>query len=89
MRAGLLLAPVVGWSIADHVRSELVVDALQMARWNRPTATGTIVHSDRGSQSAVSGGPSREMSCLSKIAAIAARSAVPAVVAGPSSSKNL
>ena len=24
---------VVGWSIADHVRSELVVDALEMARW--------------------------------------------------------
>lgn len=41
---------IVGWSIADHVRSELVVDALQMARWNRSTATGTIVHSDRGSQ---------------------------------------
>lgn len=41
---------IVGWAIADHVRSELVVDALQMARWNRSTATGTIVHSDRGSQ---------------------------------------
>jgi putative transposase len=41
---------IVGWAIADHVRSELVVDALQMARWNRATATGTIVHSDRGSQ---------------------------------------
>ena len=41
---------VVGWSIADHVRSELVVDALQMARWNRSTASGTIVHTDRGSQ---------------------------------------
>jgi transposase InsO family protein len=41
---------IVGWAIADHVRSELVVDALQMARWNRATASGTIVHSDRGSQ---------------------------------------
>jgi len=41
---------IVGWAIADHVRSDLVVDALQMARWNRHTATGTIVHSDRGSQ---------------------------------------
>ena len=41
---------IVGWSIADHVRSELVVDALQMAQWNRSNATGTIVHSDRGSQ---------------------------------------
>ena len=26
---------VVGWSIADHMRSELVVDALQMAIWRR------------------------------------------------------
>ncbi|MFE6229481.1 IS3 family transposase [Cellulosimicrobium sp. NPDC057862] len=41
---------VVGWSIADHMRSELVVDALEMARWRRRPAPGTIVHADRGSQ---------------------------------------
>jgi putative transposase len=41
---------VVGWSIADHLRSELVVDALQMARWQRQPAPGTIVHADRGAQ---------------------------------------
>jgi transposase InsO family protein len=41
---------IVGWSIADHMRSELVVDALQMARWNRQPAAGTILHSDRGAQ---------------------------------------
>ena len=29
---------VVGWSIADHIRSELVVDALQMAVWRRQPA---------------------------------------------------
>jgi putative transposase len=41
---------VVGWSIADHVRSELVVDALQMAIWRRRPASGeTIAHSDHGS----------------------------------------
>ncbi len=40
---------IVGWSIADHIRTELVVDALQMAQWQRRPA-GTIVHSDRGSQ---------------------------------------
>jgi transposase InsO family protein len=40
---------VVGWSIADHVRSELVIDALQMVTWRRRPAPGTIVHSDRGS----------------------------------------
>ena len=39
----------VGWSIADHLRTELVVDALDMARWRRRPA-GTVVHSDRGTQ---------------------------------------
>ncbi len=41
---------VVGWSIADHMRSDLVVDALEMARWRRRPEPGVIVHSDRGSQ---------------------------------------
>jgi putative transposase len=42
---------VVGWSIADHIRSELVVDALQMAVWRRqPAEQQTIAHSDHGSQ---------------------------------------
>ncbi len=41
----------MGWSIADHLRAELVVDALEMARWRRrPPAGQTVVHSDRGSQ---------------------------------------
>jgi putative transposase len=41
---------VVGWSIADHMRTELVVDALQMAIWRRrPPAGQTIAHSDHGS----------------------------------------
>ena len=41
---------IVGWSIADHIRSELVVDALQMATWRRRPEPGTIVHADRGAQ---------------------------------------
>ena len=42
---------VVGWSIADHIRSELVVDALQMAIWRRQPPDGqTVAHSDHGSQ---------------------------------------
>ncbi len=41
---------IVGWSIADHIRTELVVDALQMATWQRRPTTATVVHSDRGSQ---------------------------------------
>ena len=40
---------VVGWSIADHIRAELVVDALEMACWRRRPQPGTIVHADRGS----------------------------------------
>ena len=42
---------VVGWSIADHMRSELVVDAVQMAVWRRRPPEGqTVAHSDHGSQ---------------------------------------
>jgi len=41
---------VIGHAIADHLRSEIVVDALEMARWRRNDTTGTIVHSDHGSQ---------------------------------------
>jgi len=41
---------IVGWSVADHMRAELVVDALQMARWNRQPQPGTVLHSDRGAQ---------------------------------------
>jgi putative transposase len=42
---------VVGWAIADHIRSELVVDAVQMAVWRRRPPEGqTVAHSDHGSQ---------------------------------------
>jgi len=42
---------VVGWSIADHLRAELVADAVQMATWRRQPPTGQVVaHSDHGSQ---------------------------------------
>ncbi len=41
---------VVGWSIADRPTSELVTDALEMARWQRRPRPGTIVHADRGAQ---------------------------------------
>jgi putative transposase len=41
---------IIGWSIADHIRAELVVDALQMAIWRRHPEPGTIVHADRGAQ---------------------------------------
>ncbi|MGH9027705.1 MAG: DDE-type integrase/transposase/recombinase, partial [Acidimicrobiia bacterium] len=44
---------VVGWSIADHLRAELVVDALDMATWRRRPATQTIMHTDHGTQGGI------------------------------------
>jgi putative transposase len=41
---------VVGWAMADHLRSELVLDALEMAVWNRRPAPGLVHHSDHGCQ---------------------------------------
>ena len=41
---------VVGWAMADHLRTELVVDALNMADWQRRPAPGLIHHSDHGCQ---------------------------------------
>jgi putative transposase len=41
---------VVGWSMADHLRTELVVGALEMAVWNRRPSEGVIHHSDHGCQ---------------------------------------
>ncbi len=49
---------VIGWSIADHLRSELVVDVLQMAIWRRNGPDGTIVHSDHGPLNLGNGGSS-------------------------------
>jgi putative transposase len=40
---------IVGWSLADHLRSDLVLDALHQALQTRPVDR-TIFHSDRGSQ---------------------------------------
>jgi putative transposase len=40
---------VVGWAMADHLRAELALDALQMALQRRQPAQGLICHSDRGS----------------------------------------
>ncbi len=41
---------VVGWAMADHLRSELVVDAVTMAMGRRRPTPGAIHHSDQGSQ---------------------------------------
>ena len=42
---------VVGWALADHLRAELAVAALEMALGTRAVVPGTLVHhSDRGVQ---------------------------------------
>jgi putative transposase len=41
---------VVGWSMAAHMRTKLVVDALEMAVWRRGPVAGLVHHSDRGIQ---------------------------------------
>jgi len=41
---------IVGWSMAEHMRAELVVDALKMAINRRRPDPGLVHHSDQGSQ---------------------------------------
>jgi putative transposase len=41
---------VVGWAIDERMDAGLVVDALEMAVWNRRPAPGLVHHSDHGSQ---------------------------------------
>jgi transposase InsO family protein len=41
---------IVGWSLGDHLRADLVSDALRQALGSRHTLPGLIFHSDRGSQ---------------------------------------
>lgn len=41
---------IVGWSMADHMRAPLVVDALQMAIARRRPQPGLVHHSDQGGQ---------------------------------------
>ena len=40
---------IVGWSMAEHMRRELVIDALQMALHRRRPGPGLVYHSDQGS----------------------------------------
>lgn len=41
---------IVGWALADHLRSDLVVEAMEQAIASRRHLNGLIFHSDRGSQ---------------------------------------
>ena len=41
---------IVGWAMDSHMRTELVLDALQMALGQRRPKSGLVWHSDQGSQ---------------------------------------
>jgi len=40
---------LVGWAVADHMRTELVADALKAAKATRGSMAGAVFHSDHGS----------------------------------------
>ncbi len=42
---------IVGWQLANHLRTDLVLDALEMALWRRDLTYGHLIHHcDRGCQ---------------------------------------
>jgi len=41
---------IVGWPVANSLRTDLVLDALEQALWSRPGTQDLIHHSDRGCQ---------------------------------------
>ena len=64
---------IVGWSMSNHLRTELVLDALNMSLYNRRPAPGLIHHSDRGSQytSVEFGGRLKEAGLLPSMGSVA------------------
>jgi len=38
---------IVGWSMSDRIRTDLVCQALQSAYWQRKPTPGLILHTDR------------------------------------------
>jgi len=64
---------VVGWSMATHLKTELVLDALNMAIYNRCPVPGLVHHSDRGSQytSVEFGGRLKEAGLLPSMGSVA------------------
>lgn len=64
---------VVGWSMTNHLRTKLVLDALNMAIHNRRPAAGLVHHSDRGSQhtSVEFGGRLKEAGLLPSMGSVA------------------
>jgi putative transposase len=64
---------IVGWSMANNLKTELVLDALNMVIYNRRPAPGLIYHSDRGSQytSVEFGGRLKEAGLLPSMGSVA------------------
>jgi putative transposase len=52
---------IVGWQVADHLRADLALDALEMAIWSRREHMGDelVHHSDRGVQGGFRGSSQR------------------------------
>ena len=46
---------IVGWSMSDRIKADLVCQALKSAYWRRKPGAGLIMHTDRGSQYASDG----------------------------------
>ncbi len=69
----------VGWAMADHMRAELVVEALEMALWRRRPDIGLVHRSDRGGQyvSLIFGQAARAAGIAVSMGARAARSTTP------------
>ena len=45
---------IVGWRVASNMRTDMVLDALEMSRWSRGTRLeGLVTHSDAGSQGGI------------------------------------
>ena len=46
----LVSRSIVGWSMSERIKADLVCQALKSAYWRRKPAPGLIMHTDRGSQ---------------------------------------
>ena len=57
----------VGYALADHLRADLVIDALQMAARNYTLAVGAIFHSDRGTQGGFNQSSQHQFSIVSTV----------------------
>lgn len=64
---------IVGWSISVRITAEIVVDALEMARWRLRPEPGTVVHAERGAQytSRLSGHRLRQAGLLGSMGRVA------------------